>query len=64
MEDKKIILKQPKKINNRPFNFNCKRYINTSYKNNRFNSYENNNIKNNTLTNTVTDYYYKNPFFL
>ena len=63
MEDKKIILKQPKKINNRPFNFNCKRYINTSYKNNRFNSYDNNNIKNNTLTNTVTDYYYKNPFF-
>ena len=60
MENKPIFLRQSQKkrlLNRRPYYL-----INPSYKNKRFSSYDNNNIKNKTL-NTFSDYYYKNPFF-
>ena len=60
MENKKIFLRHSQKIRffkRKPYNLNR-----TSYKNNRFSTYENNNIKNKTL-NTFSDFYYKNPVF-
>ena len=50
-------------FNKKRKNINLKKYIRTSYGVNKFNSFKDNNLKNNTIINAFPDYYYKNPFF-
>ena len=49
------------------YNFNLKKNTITSFNNNRFSSYKKNilnkNNNSNTMKNTISDFYYKNPFF-
>ena len=50
-------------FNKKSKNINLKKYIRTSYGVNKYNSFRDNNLKNNTIINAFPEYYYKNPFF-
>ncbi len=66
MENDKINLKQskrPKFFHKKKHNLNLKKYIFTSYNDNRLSSYKKDISKNNNILNTISDYYYKNPYF-
>lgn len=64
MENKKINFIQSKRANlfsSKAYNINLTKYIKTLNKNNDYNFSQR--LKNNTLNNPISDYYYKNPFF-
>ena len=70
MKNKVKNLKQYKKpllTYKKLFNFNIKRNTITPNSKNRFSSYKKHILKNNntsnTMKNTISDFYYKNPFF-
>ena len=66
MFNKKINFKLSNSLrmsNRQKYKNNIRKYIITTSQNNGLNSYQNNDFNNNTIGNTISEYYYKNPFF-